>query len=456
MARLLIVGKSQSGKSTALHRLTRAALSAPWSHALIADGKGVELPRYTTPTRPVYGPAEAEACAAALEAAAERLGQRYAALTARGLRAALPDDPRELIIIDEVQVFSRHPQVGRRVREAITRIFEQSAALGDLIIVTSQRATNAIPPSARINASAELRMLGAGYFQLIADGHPTRQGRVDLAAPTSPASALTTADLPLALGVRPVEKAPTPIVRYEGISGSGRSYALEQHQGDLAYRRVFLDCKAHTHRSLLLASLQACGATPPQGAPITELAEAAALALGARPTLLLLDNCEHASAKTIDSLHRLLDAAGAAAIAMTPATSADLTKDRLATLRRRAQLITLQPLDKIRAAALLEAIAPEIDAAGKTEILQRAQGHPQTIVAYAERVAAHGDDERYALESFKRPAMWLNIVFMFAILVVVILVQRQISNDLAGAVLSGVIIMTMWFLRPRFREVTKR
>lgn len=44
MARLLIVGKSQSGKSTALHRLTRAALSAPWSHTLIADGKGVELP----------------------------------------------------------------------------------------------------------------------------------------------------------------------------------------------------------------------------------------------------------------------------------------------------------------------------------------------------------------------------------------------------------------------------
>lgn len=456
MARLLIVGKSQSGKSTALHRLVRAALPGRWAALLLADGKGVELLRYATSSRPVYGPAEAEAFAAALESAAERLGRRYAALTARGLTAALPGNARELIIVDEIQVFSRHPKAGRRVREALTRIFEQSAALGDLVIVTSQRATNAIPPSAQINASAELRMLGVGYFQLVADGHPTRQGRVDPAAPTVGAEALTEADLPLALGVRPVEKTPTPIIRYEGQSGSGRSYALEHHQGDPASRRVFLDCKAHTHRSLLLASLQECGATPPQGAPIAELAEAAALALGARPTLLLLDNCEHASAKTLDSLHRLLDAAGAAAIAMTPAISADLTKDRLATLRRRAQLVTLQPLDQGRAAALLEATAPTIDQAGKATIIQRAQGHPQTIVAYAERVAAHGDDERHALESFKRPAMWLNVVFMFAILVVVIMVQRQISNDLAGAVLSGVIIMTMWFLRPRFREVTRK
>jgi len=45
---------------------------------------------------------------------------------------------------------------------------------------------------------------------------------------------------------------------------------------------------------------------------------------------------------------------------------------------------------------------------------------------------------------------------MFVLLVAIILIQRQISNDIAGAVLSGLVVMTMWFLRPRFREVTKK
>lgn len=83
-------------------------------------------------------------------------------------------------------------------------------------------------------------MLGVGYFQLVADGHPTRQGRVDPSAPTANVEALSEADLPLALGVRPVEKTQTPIIRYEGQSGSERSYALEQHQGDPASRLVWI------------------------------------------------------------------------------------------------------------------------------------------------------------------------------------------------------------------------
>ena len=96
---------------------------------------------------------------------------------------ALLGDPRELIIIDEIQEFTRHAKVGKDVKSALTRIFEKSAALGDLVIIATQRATNAIPPSTRHNANAELRMLGAGYFQLVADGFPTRQGRVEQRAP---------------------------------------------------------------------------------------------------------------------------------------------------------------------------------------------------------------------------------------------------------------------------------
>lgn len=454
--RLIVTGKSRSGKSTALHRLARTALQARWGAVLLADGKSVELLRYATDSLHVYGEDEAAAFAAVLTATADRLTARYKALRARGLTAALPGDPRELIIVDEVQEFTRHPKVGKDVKAALTRIFEKSGALGDLVIVATQRATNAIPPSARHNASAELRMLGVGYFQLVADGFPTRQGRVDPLAPLASASALTPADLPDALSAQAVERAPTPITRYEGGPGSGRTYALERHAYDPALRRVFLDVKAHTHRSLLVYALQACGATPPDGAPIAELSEAAALALQAHPTLLLLDNVDAASAKAVASLHRLLDAAAVAAVAMAPVATADHNRDLLASIRRRATVVPLQPLDQQRAAVLVRQVAPAIDPASETAILRRAHGNPQALVAYAERVAAHGDEERHQIEPFKLPAKWLNVILMFVMLVGIILIQRQISNDLAGAVLSGLVVMTMWFLRPRFREVTKK
>lgn len=454
--RLIVTGKSRSGKSTALHRLVRTALPATWSHVLLADGKSVELLCYATPMLHVYGEDETEEFADAITATADRLTARYQALRARGLTAALPGDPRELIIIDEIQEFTRHAKVGKEVKVALTRIFEKSAALGDLVIIATQRATNAIPPSTRHNANAQLRMLGVGYFQLVADGFPTRQGRVDPAAPLTDVSKLTPTNLMDVLSAQAVPHTATPITRYEGATGSGRTYALMHHQADPAQRSVFLDVKAHTHRSLLIHCMQTCGATPPDGAPIAELAEAAALALHSDPTLLLIDNCEHASAKTLASIHMLLDAATVAAISMTPAATTDHSKDPLAALRRRASLVTIQPLEQVRAAALLETAAPAIDDASKTAILRQAHGHPQTIVAYAERLAAHGDEERHQLEAFKLPAKWLNVIFMFVLLVTIIMIQRKISNDVAGAVLSAGVVMTMWFLRPRFREVTKR
>jgi hypothetical protein len=454
--RLIITGKSRSGKSTALHRIIRTALQATWATILIADGKSVELTRYATVDLRVYGEADAEAFAAALAANAARLTLRYQALVARGFTAAIPGDPRELIIIDEVQAFSRNPKVGKAIRDTLTDIFERSAALGDVVIVASQRATGAVPPSVRVNANVQLRLLGSGYFQFVADDHPTRQGRVDLLAPLACSSLLTPEGLPLALSAQTVTKALTPITRYEGALGSGRTFALAHHLSDPAYRRVYLDIKSYSHRALLVHCLRSCGATPPEAAPIAELAEAAALALQARPTLLLLDNCEHATVKMVTSLHTLLDTATVAAIAMTPPATADHTKDPLAALRRRATLIPIQPLDGQRAAALLEQVAPNIDQASKVAILQQAQGHPQTIMAYAERVATHGDEERHALDPVKPPARWLNVLLMFSVLVVIIMIQRQIANDLAGAVLSGVVVMTMWFLRPRFREVTKK
>jgi|GEM_PF-5363005 len=454
--RLIVTGKSRSGKTTAIDRLRRTALQVSWAHVLIADGKHARLARAAGGSRLCIrthvDPADV---AQALTETAARLATRYAALSAQGLTAAPDDAPRELLIIDEIQVYTRHAKVGKAVREAIITIFEKSAALDDLVIVASQRSTGAIPPSARINANAELHLLGAGYFQLTADGHPSRQGCVTPAAPLADAATLTPAELDQALRVAVTKLPTTLITRYEGPEGSGRTYALERHKPERTdLRRVFLDVRVHTHRALLVECLTCCGASPPEGATIADLVEVAALALQSQPTLLLLDNVDAASAKCRDTLHRLLDAAEEAAISALPPPPKD-ARDPIAGLRRRAALVELQPLSQKRAAALVKRHAPGLDPASRQAIVRHAQGNPQALMAYTERLSTHGDAERYHLEGLRRPARWLNILVMFAVLVGIILIQRHISNDIAGAVLSGVVVMVMWFLRPRFREATK-
>src|SRR5690606_29806611 len=119
--RLIITGKTQSGKSTALHRLTRVALQAPWVSSILADGKGVELTRYASANLRVFVEADVEDLAKALTEAANRLAKRYQDLAARKLTSATNTDPRELIIIDEVQEFTRHPKFGKHIRNALIR-----------------------------------------------------------------------------------------------------------------------------------------------------------------------------------------------------------------------------------------------------------------------------------------------------------------------------------------------
>jgi adenylylsulfate kinase-like enzyme len=452
--RILITGASRSGKSTALHRLAKTAMAQQWLAVLLADGKAMELLSYARPDRIVYTEHTIEAFSQALAQLAQQLTQRYSALAASGQRSAAPDAPRTLLIVDEIQIFTRHPLHGKKIRDALTQLAEQSGALGDILILTSQRATGAVPPSVRVNIDTELRMLGAGYFQLIQTGQPKQQGRTD---PSDPhlAQSLCPANLLSILGSQTEQlNRPTPITRYEGQSGSGLTHALLTHRDPSCSRRIMLDCRAHTHRSLLIDCLRQCGAEPAEGALITELAQAASLALAAQPTLLLLDNLDCSSLKARDSLHRLLDSAASAAISLQP-PKADCKSDPLASLRRRASLIELRPLSDSEASQLIRRLAPQIDDASALAIVRRADGNPQALVAYAERVITHGEEERHQIESVRRPARWLNIVLMFGVIVVVILIQRNVSNDIAGGILTGIIVMLMWFLRPKFRQVTK-
>jgi serine kinase of HPr protein (carbohydrate metabolism regulator) len=43
--RLIVTGKSRSGKTTAIDRLRRTALQTTWAHVLVADGKHDRLAR---------------------------------------------------------------------------------------------------------------------------------------------------------------------------------------------------------------------------------------------------------------------------------------------------------------------------------------------------------------------------------------------------------------------------
>jgi hypothetical protein len=301
-------------------------------------------------------------------------------------------------------------------------------------------------------------MLGAGFFQLAAPGLPPRQGRVSPAAPLADPASLTPERLMDALcGAEAPRKAPTLITRYEGLPGSGRTYALAHHAGATPQlRRVTLDIKEHSHKGLLVACLEQCGATLPEGARVSlaDLAEAAAVTLRAEPTLLLLDNCDAVSVRAVDTLQRLLDATHEAAIALAPPPR-NLAKDLAAPIRRRAALVELRPLNADRAEALARQVAPALDDASAQAVVQRASGSPQAVVAFAERVAAHGADERHRLEGARPPSRWLNLLLMFAVLVAILLIQRSIAHDVAGAVLSAIVIITMWFIRPKFREATR-
>jgi hypothetical protein len=183
--RLIITGKTRSGKSTAVHRLLATALRHEWAGILLLDGKGNELKYYQSLPNVTYlGPKDIETWVAELERLAENLADRYDSLTERGLREAAPGDPRWFIVADEVQKGTRAKQIGKRIKDALGLIAEQSASLGDVLILSSQREPNAIPPSVRENANAYLRMLGNGYFFYRADGHPTQSGRVAYITPT--------------------------------------------------------------------------------------------------------------------------------------------------------------------------------------------------------------------------------------------------------------------------------
>ena len=340
--RLIVTGKTQSGKTTALHRLLSHALRLDgWQQVLILDGKG-HLNLYRDLAVVIYlGPDQIERWAIELSQLAEVVPIRYKSLLQRGLYEAPGDEARHLIVVDEVQRGTRAKDgVGKAIKDALSILAEQSAALGDVLILSAQRAINAIPPDVRANANANLSMLGQGYFFYKADGLATVSGRVRYIEPeaartaletplSSDALRLTPENVPDLLGRIAVEPTRAPATLYLGPPGSGRTYALERHPQGTTSRRLYADL-AQPHRAVLVGLIENAGAVAPSRVPIPELAEIAALAVQAEPTLFLLDNLHAASAKTLTSVERLITAAGRVALtADTPTTPAAQRKVEL-------------------------------------------------------------------------------------------------------------------------------
>lgn len=389
-----VLGKTRSGKSTALHQLLSVALVETFQQVIILDGKSTELHHYSDYGDYASGD-EIGRWAELLENYATDLMRRYRELVASGVRVAAADAPRCLIVIDEVQRGTRHKSHGSTIKRSLDLIAEQSGALNDIIIIATQRETNAIPPSTRYNMNIRLTMLGNGYFHLHRDGYDTQSGRIPYNTPEQALESISTGDkislniddLHEQLGAQVVEIGSANVELILGAAGAGKTHALENTSAK-AKRHILLDCAASSHRELLISTLLQCSAVVPSSATIDELRQLAQLALHAEPTHIKIDNIHAGSTKVMTTLRYLIDVAAAATLtANTPTTGAQSLK--LESLRTLSTERELSPLPRAAAKALanahIDADVTVLRQNAINRIVREANGHPSTIVDLARR-----------------------------------------------------------------------
>jgi hypothetical protein len=424
-----------------------------------------------------YGPRDLDLWADELERHAELLADRYDSLTERDLREAAPGDPRWLIVADEVQKGTRAKKIGKRIKDALSIIAEQSASLGDVLILSSQREPNSIPPPVRENSNARLRMLGNGYFFYQADGHPTQSGRTALLGPAEVLAALndppstatsqpsnlqppttdhyplTTDNLPTLLGAHSINATKAPATLYLGTPGAGKTHALHHHPcpepsrgaNGSAQRHIYTDF-AQPHRSAIVNIIEHAGAITPPKARIPDLVEIAALALRSEPTLLLIDNVDQASAKGLSTIPRLMNSAQAVALAANaPQTPPEHRK--IDPLLPRCEIEELKPLPYDTARDLLwqNLDRETVRNPGATErkVLGEADGNPKTIVSLAQRIK-RGDARE--LRTVYSPVKRVNLSWL--VLVVIISFAMIARWQVDSYTVAGLLFALALVLRP--------
>ncbi|MEM7539023.1 MAG: hypothetical protein AAF639_43095, partial [Chloroflexota bacterium] len=373
--------------------------------------KGSELVHYKELDRVIYyGPDQIDKWADVLEAQAEGLAVRYKRLVERGLREALEGDERDLIVIDEVQKGTRKKELGTVVKDSLTLISEQCAALHDTLVMSTQRSINAIPPSTRENVDCWLSMLGSGYFYLKPDGTARSSGRTSLIEPDdvievvrsgAPALALTYENLPAILGSQPVVPGRATVTLYEGIQGSGKTHCLRNHP--VRHPRVIYVDLAQSHKKVLEIIIESASAIVPPKATISDLAQIASLAIQAEATLLLLDNLDRISLAMTDTLNSVIETSAEVAMTARPAET-PMEHKKMDHFISRSVVIEIKKLEPQPSKELADRHLPgDIESRDDVirHILRMSNGHPRTIINLATQTQTGSLRE---LREFKAPA----------------------------------------------------
>lgn len=466
--RLLVTGKTRSGKSSFLHLFLAHALRCRWRQVILLDGKGVELTPYRgqavvsalngqMASVHYAGPNALDKWELLLGDVATGLAHRFAALHERGLRAADGAEPRVLLVIDEVQVGCRDAQHGKGIKQALTHIAEQSAALGDVLVLTCQREQNSLPPAVRWNCNARLRMLGHGYFNYLPDGQPHLSGRLPYRTPeavlgmlSEPLLEETAVSVDNLLGVLGVDDgddqttARANATLYLGGDGCGKTYCLTRHPTQGTVRTVSVDLQEPL-RSWLTAIIEQAGAALPPRATAEQLRDLAVLAVRAEPTTLLLDNLDAANTKSRVAIQHLINAATVVALAARPPDTPALQR-KIHPFISRCRVVRIAPLTAAAAQGLAGASLPE-NIPHRQATLQRivtmGQGHPATIVALCQQANKGTLPELRHLEHTPRR---FNLVWVLLIPVIVLLLVWRYRLD--SYLASALLITALMLLRP--------
>lgn len=475
--RLLVTGKTRSGKSTSLHAFLSDALRRDcWIKVILFDGKGSELKPYTQlppeiawllPTVTYFGPDQIEGFSTVLTNISEGLADRYTDLTGRGLRDAPAEDPRYLIIADEIQIACRDTTHGRTVKNSLTRIFEQSAALGDCVIITCQREQNSVPPNVRWNCSARLAMLGNGFFHYKPDALPQTSGKFQYIDPAAAIAKLRkplngTADLTvntenfLALlhahhSQQELDPTRANASLYLGDDGTGKTHALKHHPGQHT-RTIYVDLQETTRRWITDIMTQ-CNGTFPSKITNVEAAELVELALRAEPTTLLLDNLDKATDKARPILRRLVNAAENVALSARPPKTPSAER-KLNPFIPRCKIIRLAPLTNEEAHNLADKMLPaELPRRRATlrRITDMAAGHPATIESLCLQAKTGSLRELRHLEHTPTRINLAWVLFLPALILIVVW-RYKVDSYLASAIL----LIALMLLRPVVYTLVRR
>lgn len=438
--RLILTGYSGSGKTTVLHNLLSHALRhrrERWSEILILDGKQSTLAWYAgLEGVTYYGPWQVGAWARRLKQLSAVMGERFE----RQQQGA--DPGRWLIVVDEVQRGTRAKKLGKSIRDSLDLLAEQSDALGDVLIVASQRELNAIPVSVRENKHGQLIMLTRGYYYLKLDKGPAWSGRSPMITPAEVLSRIESASetgrfnlemLPRTLASpEKITKYHPKVVLYLGMPGLGKTHKLINLPAR-EQRKLYVNL-AQSTREALVEIIEKADVILPATASLRtgELVELAALAIRAEPTLLLLDNVDQADIEMIVALERLIQAATEVALtANRPRNPAQ--REKMEILYPRCETVSLRRLDNKTARQLLWSVLDraklERPKAIERKVLLEANGNPAHVVSLAQRVREGSQKELsylYLQQMNRANVQW---VFLLVVVGVLIALRRYVADS---------------------------